>query len=114
MSEADFYPVEETVVVPFSDATCRRAIHNLRWRLAEMLAGGPEAVVIDLTGLTRFSSTTVAALLWAKRRCGTRGVPLRLQNADPALAGRLRRAGLDSIWDIQVAPDTPTPTREVS
>ncbi|GGR59666.1 anti-anti-sigma factor [Nocardioides luteus] len=109
MSETDFYQLEETVVVPFSDDTCRRAIHNLRWRLAEMLAGGPEAVVVDLRGLTRFSSTTVAALLWAKRRCGTRGVPLRLRNADQALADQLRRAGLDTIWDIQT-----TPTREVS
>lgn len=114
MSEEDFYQVEETIVVPFSDATCRRAIHALRWRPTEMLAGGPEAVVIDLSGLTGFSSTTVAALLWAKRRCATRGVPLRLRNADSALAGRLHRAGLDTIWDIQAAPDTPTPTREVS
>lgn len=109
MSETDFYLVEETVVVPFSDDSCRRAIHNLRWRLAEMLAGGPEAVVVDLRGLTRFSSTTVAALLWAKRRCGTRGVPLRLRNADQALADQLRRSGLDTIWEIQE-----TPTREVS
>ena len=114
MSEGDFYPIDETVVVPFSDATCLRAIHNLRWRLAEMLAGGPEAVVVDLAGLTGFSSTTVAALLWAKRRCGTRGVPLRLRNADPALAGRLRRAGLDTIWDIGTAPAAPVPTRKVT
>lgn len=113
MDEADFHQVEETVVVPFSDETCRRGIHTLRWRLAEMLAGGPEAVVVDLSGLTGFSSTTVAALLWAKRRCGTRGVPLHLRNADPALAGHLRRAGLDTIWDIQTAPATSTPTREV-
>lgn len=114
MSEAEFYPDEETIVVPFADATCLRAIHSLRWRLPEMLAGGPEAVVVDLAGLTRFSSTTVAALLWAKRRCGTRGVPLRLRNADPALAGQLRRAGLDTIWDIQAAPAASSLTRKVN
>ena len=114
MSEAEFYPVDETIIVPFSDATCLRAIHNLRWRLAEMLVGGPEAVVVDLAGLTGFSSTTVAALLWAKRRCGSRGVPLRLRNADPALAGQLRRAGLDTIWDIQTAPAVSTPTRKAN
>ncbi|MBC7275964.1 MULTISPECIES: STAS domain-containing protein [unclassified Nocardioides] len=114
MSEAEFYPMDETIIVPFSDATCLRAIHNLRWRLAEMLVGGPEAVVVDLTGLTGFSSTTIAALLWAKRRCGSRGVPLRLRNADPALAGQLRRAGLDTIWDIQTAPAASTPTRKAN
>lgn len=114
MSEADFYPIGDTVVVPFSDATCLRAIHILRWRLAEMLAGGPEAVVVDLAGLTGFSSSTVAALLWAKRRCGTRGVPLRLHNADPVLAGRFRRAGLDTIWDIRTASAAPSPTRKVN
>ncbi len=89
------------MVVPLSDRTVREALHDLRWRTEEMLADGPEAVVVEVSGLTRLSSATVAALLWAKRRCTSRGVRLLLTDPDDALAGQLHRAGLDTVWDIQ-------------
>ena len=96
-----YYVREECVVVPLSDRTVREALHDLRWRCEEMLADGPGAVIVEVSGLTRLSSATVAALLWAKRRCASRGVGLLLVDPDDALAGQLHRAGLHTVWDIR-------------
>lgn len=104
-----YYLCDDNVVVPLSDGTVREALHDLRWRLEEILAGGPAAVIVDVAGLTRLSSVTVAALLWANRRCVTRGVRLDLSDPGGRLANQLRAAGLDTIWEIRTGP---TPTRK--
>ncbi|WP_141781205.1 STAS domain-containing protein [Nocardioides albertanoniae] len=93
--------------MPLSDGTGREALHDLRWRIDEMLADSPRAVVVEVSGLTRLSSATIAALLWAKRRCTTRGVGLLLTDPDNALAGQLHRAGLHTVWDIQAGATPP-------
>lgn len=95
------------VVVRLSDHTVREAIHDLRWRLDEMLAAGPSTVVVDVTGLTRLSSPTIAALLWAKRRCAARGVQLVLGGPDQVL---LQRACLDGLFRTQDVPPGPDAT----
>nr|WP_246401876.1 STAS domain-containing protein [Jiangella mangrovi] len=89
-----------------SDQTLREGIHDLRWRLEEMLADGPSALVVDVSGLTRLSSPTIAALLWAKRRCTARGVRLTLTQPDQAMVGLLHRAGLDDVLEIHPARDS--------
>lgn len=104
-----YYQCDDDVVVPLSDRTVREALHDLRWRLEEILAGGPAAVVVEVAGLTRLSSVTVAALLWANRRCVTRGVRLYLSDPGGRLASQLRCAGLDTIWEIRTRS---TPTRK--
>ncbi|SDU76690.1 STAS domain-containing protein [Jiangella alkaliphila] len=103
---AVFYTRGDSAVVPLSDQTLREGIHDLRWRLEEMLADGPSALVVDVSGLTRLSSPTIAALLWTKRRCSARGVRVMLSHPDQAMAGLLHRTGLDDVLDIQPPLDS--------
>ena len=103
---AVFYTRDSSAVVPLSDQTLREGIHDLRWRLEEMLADGPSALVIDVSGLTRLSSPTIAALLWAKRRCTARGVRVTLKQPDQAMVGLLHRTGLDDVLEIQPPHDS--------
>jgi anti-anti-sigma factor len=100
-----FYTRDNSAVVPLSDQTLRDGIHDLRWRLEEMLADGPSALIVDVSGLSRLSSPTIAALLWAKRRCTARGVRVTLSHPDQAMVGLLHRAGLDDVLEIQPPGD---------
>ncbi|WP_162605345.1 STAS domain-containing protein [Jiangella ureilytica] len=103
---AVFYTRGDWAVVPLSDRTLRECIHDLRWRLEEMLADGPSALVVDVSGLTRLSSPTIAALLWAKRRCTARRVRVMLSQPDQAMVDLLHRAGLDDVLEIQPPRDS--------
>lgn len=100
---------DDDVVVRVTDRTVREAIHDLRWRLDTMLAGGPATLKVDVRGLTRLSSPTIAALLWAKRRCATRGVPLVLVGHDRAL---IHRAGLDGLFVLPPPDEPPDSSRK--
>ncbi|GAA2114280.1 hypothetical protein GCM10009843_02630 [Nocardioides bigeumensis] len=69
-------------------------LDDLQWRLDAVLEQGPHTVVLDMSALTRLSSTCVAALLWVKRRCAARGVAVVLRDPSRDCAAALERIGL--------------------
>jgi anti-anti-sigma regulatory factor len=83
-------------VIILAEPTLRDDLARLRSRLEGVLAAGRSPVIIDVSGLECPSSTTVAAMLWAKRRCSARRVGLVLRNPSHRSRSVLRRTGLDT------------------
>ncbi len=82
-----------------NDDTRLSGVADLRWRLDELLpADAPPSLVVDISGLTRLSSPTLAALLWAQRRCQLRGGQMRLVGANRRCREHLARTGLDEVF----------------
>jgi len=65
---------QRTVVAVLDDEAVAQGLSDLRSRLSEVLSAGDARLVVDVSGLDRISSSVVAALLWAKRKCLARGV----------------------------------------
>lgn len=83
------------------DDCLRQGITDLRWRLGRLLAGGQSTLVVDVSGLDRMSSTTLAALLWVKRRCRARRVGVVVREPSRHSLEQLRRTGLMDAFDIE-------------
>lgn len=89
------------------DAGLLRGVADLRWRLDDLLPHGAHALVVDIHGLTRLSSQTLAALLWAQRRCRLRGGHVRLLGANRRSRELLARTGLTEVFHV-LPPDERT------
>lgn len=83
-----------TVVVGLLDTGLVDVLEDLQSHLEAALEQGPHTVIVDLSALTRLSSTAVAALLWVKRRCAARGVTVMMRDPSPDCAAALERIGL--------------------
>lgn len=90
-------PGRITLVVNLHDDTLLQQLSDLRGQLAELLRTGHGEIVIDIGGVARLSSATVAAILWAKRSCATRGVDLSVRNPSGRNLDVLRRCGLAEV-----------------
>ena len=88
------------VVVVLDDDTTALALAALPSRLGEVLSAGDARLVVDVSGLGRLSSGVVAALLWSKRRCLARGVPMSVRGARGPQLAELRRTGLGAALDV--------------
>lgn len=66
-------------VVELRDESLAHDLLVLRASVAECVVRGQGSVTVDLTSLTRVSSVAVTALLWARRSCGARSVPFRVE-----------------------------------
>ena len=97
----DVHVPTDTVVVTLSD-------DDLRWRLGTLLEPGPSTLVLDLSRLQRLSATTIAVLLWVRRRCRARGVRVVLRRPSRGSIDVLRRAGLQSALEIEPRKDGST------
>lgn len=86
--------VHDCVVVVLSDDTLLDGLDELRWRLGGMLEPGPSRLVLDLSRVSRLSSTTIATLLWVKRTCRLRAVEFDVRRPSRASIGLLLRTGL--------------------
>jgi anti-anti-sigma regulatory factor len=95
------------VVVNLHDDTLLQDLSDLRRQLAEPLRTGQGEVVIDIGGVARLSSATVAAILWAKRSCATRGVDLSVRNPSGRNLDVLRRCGLAEVLCLRSAASRP-------
>jgi anti-anti-sigma regulatory factor len=82
------------VVVELHEPPLAHDLSRLRSHLAQSLMRGPGEVTVDLSTVDRISSPTVAALLWARRSCATRGVPFRVTGTTGQNAKVLRLCGL--------------------
>jgi ABC-type transporter Mla MlaB component len=80
------------VLVGPSDREC--VLDVVKKRLPSLLDPPPSAVVVDLSGLARLTSGTVAALLWTGATCRKRGVPVRVRHVPARGDEILRRTGL--------------------
>lgn len=89
------------IVMRLDDNALRQGVADLRWRLPQLLAGGHPTLVIDISGVERISSTTVAAILWVKRRCRGRRVRVVVRDPSRRSLEQLRRTGLMDAFDIE-------------
>jgi anti-anti-sigma factor len=99
MTESDLFAVSEDgdLLVHLDDEGLLPALGGLVARVRAHLRSGGRRVVIDCDGLTRMSSTTLAALLLAKRHCRAAGAQLSVLPVSPAVALVVRRAGLTEL-----------------
>ena len=67
---------------------------DIQQTLDTLLEPGPHTVLVDMAGLERLSSSTVAALLWIKRSCSARRVDVKLRRPSRAVVDHLIGAGL--------------------
>jgi anti-anti-sigma factor len=91
---ADDGAVGRHVIVVLSSAGLAEALDDLERRLDVALDVGPRAIVIDMSAIEQVSSTTIAALLWARRRCSSRGVEILLRHPSRRCRDTLERMGL--------------------
>ena len=80
--------------VALHDASLAHDLRALRSIVAEVLRTKPESVLVDVSDLTRPSSSVVAALLWAKRSCARGGVGFSVRGVGSRNGEVLRRCGL--------------------
>ncbi|HRI97683.1 MAG TPA: STAS domain-containing protein [Nocardioides sp.] len=90
-------------VLALPDAGLSEMIDDLYGRLELALEHGPRALVVDISAIGRLSSTTIAALLWTRRRCAARGTEMLLRRPSRRSWDRLRRFGLLGV--LVVEPD---------
>lgn len=95
------------VVVPLDNLGLTHTLNDLERRLDLALAGGPRTLLLDMSAVVHVSSTTIAALLWTRRRCSSRGVEVVLRNPSRRCLEALRRAGLLDALVVERA--TPSP-----
>ncbi len=82
------------------DQSLAEGLSTLRWRLDDLLAGGP-TLVVDVSGLSRFSSSTLAELVFAQRRCRARGARVILGRPTDRCSEMLARIGLLELFSVQ-------------
>lgn len=90
----------DCVVIALDDASLREGISDLRWRLDHLLADGQPTLVIDISRVSSLSSASVAAMLWAKRRCQARQARVVVRGPSRRSLDLLRRTGLASALEI--------------
>ena len=95
------------VVVPLHDDDWGHALGDLRRRMTAALERGPSTLVIDVSGVTRLSSTGIALLLWVRRRSAARGVRVVLREPSRPNVDLLRRTGLLGALAIEGLETTP-------
>ncbi len=96
--------VDHDVVIVLDDRALPNGLTRLRQVVRDAFLDGGARVVVDVSGLHRLSSGTVAALLWANRHCAQRGGVVVLRNPSENSLGLLRRTGLGDV--LQVVNDT--------
>jgi anti-anti-sigma regulatory factor len=76
------------------DASLAYDLLTLRSSVAEVLLTKSHSVLVDVSDLTRPSSSAVAALLWAKRNCARAGVGFTVRGVGNRNREVLQRCGL--------------------
>lgn len=96
----------EVTVLPLvgprtAPAGLTESIDDLERRLEAVLAPGTRALVLDMEAVVRVSSTTVALLLWTRRRCAAHGVRVVLRHPSRRCRDQLARTGLLEVVPIE-------------
>lgn len=69
-------------------------IDEVQHRVEVLLEDGPRTLVVDMSDGVSLSSSTIAALMWVRRRASARGVEVVLGDADRRVVETLLRSGL--------------------
>lgn len=80
--------------ISLQDESLTHDLLVLRARVAECLVRGHGSITVDVTSLRRVSSETVAALLWARRKCSASAIPFTVCGAGTRTSLVLHRCGL--------------------
>jgi anti-anti-sigma factor len=88
------------VVIVLDDRTLPAGLTHLRSVVRDAFLEGGGRVVVDVAGLQRLSSGTVAALLWANRHCAQRGGVVVLRAPSESNLDLLRRTGLGDVLRV--------------
>lgn len=98
--------------LPDREAAAR--IDDLRDGLDRAVADGSRVLVVDMSAVRRVTSTTVAALLWARHRCASQGIEVRLGHMSRRCSHKLDRLGLTVVFPVEAgassARERATPT----
>lgn len=97
----------DDVALSLDDATLLRGLGQLRWHLDELMADRPPGLVVEISGLSRLSSATLAALLWAQRGCRGRGGRVVLRGPNKRCRDVLVRTGLVDLFSVETADAVP-------
>lgn len=92
------------VLLRLRDASLIVVLEDVHDRLEALLDHGPRELVVDMSEVAHLSSTTIAALLWIRQRCATRGVEIMLCAASRRNLEALRRIGLLSSPHSRSSP----------
>jgi anti-anti-sigma factor len=92
---------DQTVSVALEDRSLKPGLSDLRWRLPRLVGSGADTLVIDLSGVGRLSSASIATLLFAKRTCAARRVRVVLSSPSPRALEQLTRTGLTNVLEIE-------------
>jgi anti-anti-sigma regulatory factor len=79
------------------------ALDMVQQELAAQLAHAPRTTAVDISEVRHLSTTTVAALVWIKRRCTDRGVDVVLREPTRHSVDTLRRTGLLGLLPVEQA-----------
>lgn len=90
----------EHVVIWLEDGGLTPVLDSLDGQLDAVLEAGARSLVLDMSGLERVSSTTVAALLWTRRRCSSRGIEVSLRHPSRRCLDALARTGLLDVLAV--------------
>jgi anti-anti-sigma regulatory factor len=82
------------VLVPLNEGSLAHDLLALRASTAECLIRGHGTITVDVSELRRLSSETIAALLWARRKCNGHGIGFTVLGARATPAQALARCGL--------------------
>jgi anti-anti-sigma regulatory factor len=99
------------VVLPLHDTVLAQVLEDLQKQLDLLLRLGQRTLVVDVSAVGQVSSTTVAALLWIKRRCSTHGVKVLLRDPSRRSLSTLGRLGLLRVLTVEPADDLGTSSR---
>lgn len=101
------------VVVSLNDECLLNGLAELRWQLRQQLDDGTATVVVDISEVEHLSSTTVAALLFARRHTRARGGKVVLRGPTRRSLEMLTRTGLGRLFVIDTQPAPPAPRRSL-
>ena len=101
LASSSLPPTQRVVVVELDHEAVAQGLTDLRRRLSDVLSSGDACLVVDVSRLDRISSSVVAALLWAKRKCVARGVDVVVRGSAGQSLGLITRTGLSAVLDVE-------------
>jgi len=100
-AQRHFVGARHDVVIVLDERTLPAGLSRLRCVVRDAFLEGGARVVVDVSGLQRLSSGTVAALLWANRHCHQRGGLVVLRSPSESNLDLLRRTGLADVLQVE-------------
>jgi anti-anti-sigma factor len=91
----------DPVVVPLPESGLADLLERLLPRLDAAMVQAPRVLVLDMSAVDRISSTTIAALLWTRRRCSARGIQMLLRSPSRRCIEDLERVGLLGVLAVE-------------